>query len=158
MEEGAFSVSEPFVSAAAIPSWKRALDLICIVLASPLLLPVMALISVFIKIISPGPVLFKQERIGFLGRPFRCLKFRTMRVNASVAAQENYLKNLIQSEAPMTKRDMLGDPRLFPLASALRATGLDELPQVFNVFQGEMSLVGPRPCLPCEYEDHLPSQ
>jgi len=118
----------------------------------------MALISVFIKIISPGPVLFKQERIGFLGRSFNCLKFRTMQVDASVASHENYFKKLIQSEAPMTKKDILGDPRLFPLASALRASGMDELPQVINILRGEMSLVGPRPCLRYEYEDYLPWQ
>ena len=158
MEEGAFTVSEPFAPAPAIPSWKRALDLLCILVASPLLLPVMALISVFIKIISPGPVLFKQERIGFLGRSFNCLKFRTMQVDASVASHENYFKKLIQSEAPMTKKDILGDPRLFPLASALRASGMDELPQVINILRGEMSLVGPRPCLRYEYEDYLPWQ
>lgn len=158
MKQEAFAISDPVGDAVAIPFWKRSLDLICIVLAVPVLLPVMAAIAIGIKIISPGPVLFKQNRIGYLGKPFRCFKFRTMQPDAAVEEQENYLKDLIQSEVPMMKKDLLDDPRLFPLASELRATGLDELPQIFNVLRGEMSLVGPRPCLPCEYEIYLPAQ
>jgi len=118
----------------------------------------MGFIAAVIKIISPGPVLFKQDRIGYLGAPFKCFKFRTMQVDAAMAEHESYLKDLIKSEVPMTKKDLIGDSRLFPLASGLRATGLDELPQVFNVLRGEMSLVGPRPCLPSEYANYLPSQ
>ena len=154
MKEGVARISEPARDSAAIPVWKRALDFACIFAAIPVLAPLMVLIAIAIQLVSPGPVLFKQNRIGYLGRPFRCLKFRTMRVDAQAETHQTYLKDLIQSEVPMTKMDLIGDSRLFPLASAFRATGLDELPQVFNVLRGEMSLVGPRPCLPYEYENY----
>jgi len=158
MEEEAVSVSKPFPGSVAIPGWKRILDLLCIFVAVPVLAPVMLVIALAIKIISPGPILFQQDRIGYLGRRFRCFKFRTMRVNAAAHSHQSYLKDLMQSEAPMTKMDLMGDTRLFPLSSALRATGLDELPQILNVLRGEMSLVGPRPCLPYEYESYSAAQ
>lgn len=158
MKEQTLSILKPIQARAAIPAWKRALDLGCILLALPVLAPAMALIAIGIKLLSRGPVLFKQERVGYLGQTFTCIKFRTMKVDSTVVAHQEYLKGLMQSEAPMTKLDITGDPRLFPLASALRATGLDELPQLFNVLRGEMSLVGPRPCLPYEYEHYTPAQ
>ncbi len=158
MKDATLSVSEPLPACAAIPLWKRLLDLSCILLASPVVFLVMGFIALGIKLISRGPVFFRQERVGYRGHPFNCFKFRTMKVDAAVASHQDYLKDLMQSEAPMTKLDLIGDPRLFPLASALRATGLDELPQIFNVLRGEMSLVGPRPCLLYEYEKYLPSQ
>ena len=158
MKEEALSVADPCGACIGIPIWKRLLDVACILVALPVLVPLLGVIALGIKIISRGPVLFKQERIGLRGARFTCFKFRTMKVDAAVVAHQNYLKDLMQSQVPMTKMDLIGDPRLFPLASALRATGLDELPQVLNVLRGEMSLVGPRPCLPYEYEDYLPNQ
>ncbi len=158
MKDEAVSVSEPVRGCAAIPGWKRNLDLVCVFVATPVLAPAMVVIAIAIKLLSPGPVFFRQDRIGYLGRPFKCLKFRTMRANAAAESHESYLKELMKSEAPMTKMDLMGDSRLFPLASAMRATGLDELPQVFNVLRGEMSLVGPRPCLPYEYENYTVAQ
>src|SRR2546427_11283283 len=95
MNEAVVRMSEPCQDSFSMPGWKRNLDLFCIVVASPVWVPVMGLIALAIKIISPGPVLFKQDRIGYLGRPFKCLKFRTMQVDAALAAQENYLKGLI---------------------------------------------------------------
>jgi exopolysaccharide production protein ExoY len=144
--------------AAVIPRWKRILDIALIVAASPLLAVAAGLIAVLIKSVSRGAVLFRQERIGFLGQPFTCLKFRTMRVNAVTAVHQGYLKSLMESDQPMTKMDVLGDSRLIPFGSVLRSTGLDELPQLVNVLRGEMSLVGPRPCLPYEYAGYLPWQ
>ena len=107
---------------------------------------------------SPGPVFFRQERIGRKGRIFRIYKFRTMRVGADTASHQAYMARLIGSTEPMVKMDASGDSRLIPGGWILRATGLDELPQLINVLRGEMSLVGPRPCVPYEYEKYLPWQ
>ena len=145
-------------NASLIPVWKRILDLSLIILALPILLPLMAIITLGILVVSPGPVFFRQQRIGLLGRRFTCWKFRSMRVNANVQIHENYLKQLMQSDVPMTKMDAKGDPRLIPLGSLLRSSGLDELPQLFNVLRGDMSIVGPRPCTPSEYENYEPWQ
>lgn len=139
-----------------IPVWKHALDLTCLLLAAPVVLPVMVAVAVLIKIVSPGPVFFHQERIGYLGRPFRCFKFRTMKVNADTSCHQQHLQELMSSDTPMTKMDQLGDPRVIPLGAALRSSGLDELPQLINVLRREMSLVGPRPCTPYEYDYYLP--
>jgi len=136
------------------PRWKRALDLICVLLSLPFWLPLMFLIALGIKLVSPGPIFFRQERIGFRGRRFMCLKFRSMRANAEAVVHENYLKQLMKSDRPMTKLDASGDHRLIPSGRFFRATGLDELPQLFNVLCGEMSLVGPRPCTPGEFEHY----
>src|SRR5258706_3239864 len=136
------------------PLWKRALDIAAVLVLLPVILPVMALIAVTIKMVSRGPVFFRQDRIGFLGRSFICFKFRTMRVGASHAVHQGYFKQLMESDEPMTKMDSMGDPRLIPLGSILRASGLDELPQLLNVVRGEMSIVGPRPCTPFEYANY----
>ena len=141
-----------------VPKWKRFLDLGCILLSLPLWLPVMGLISIAIMVISPGPILFRQERIGYRGRRFSCLKFRTMLVGADTAVHKSHLHSLMNSRAPMKKLDVAGDPRLIPLGALLRSTGLDELPQIINVLRGDMSLVGPRPCVPYEYEAYRPWQ
>jgi lipopolysaccharide/colanic/teichoic acid biosynthesis glycosyltransferase len=141
---------------AQIPKWKRVLDATIIITLLPLWLPLILMIAAIIKIVSRGPVLFKQERIGFCGRPFTIFKFRTMTANAEAAPHQTYLKELMYSASPMTKLDVRGDARLIPLGALLRATGLDELPQLLNVLRGEMSLVGPRPCTRYEYEQYLP--
>jgi len=145
-----------FLWVPGLPAWKRALDLALIVLAAPLLLPVMFVIWLIIKCLSPGPAFFRQERIGYLGRSFTCFKFRTMVVNADTGIHQGHLRGLISSNVPMKKLDVKGDPRLIPCALMIRSLGLDELPQIFNVLRGEMSLVGPRPCLPYEYENYTP--
>lgn len=79
-------------------------------------------------------------------------KFRSMKMNAETSSHEQHLASLMGNNSPMTKLDAAGDPRLIPLGRIFRATGLDELPQIFNVIRGEMSLVGPRPCLPYEFQ------
>jgi exopolysaccharide production protein ExoY len=135
-----------------IPPWKRMFDLVCIVCAAPVWLPLMVLIALWIKLVSEGPVFFRQERVGFLGRRFYCLKFRSMKANAETARHEDYFQKLIQSDRPMEKLDGKGDSRLIPWGKVFRATGLDELPQIFNIIRGEMSLVGPRPCTSREFE------
>lgn len=140
------------------PRWKRVFDVTLIVLAAPLLVPVMICIAVLIRLVSSGPVLFRQERIGYLGERFMCIKFRTMFVGADIGVHQGHLNQLMTSNAPMVKMDSKGDPRLIPFGLLLRSCGLDELPQIFNVLCGDMSLVGPRPCVPYEYEKYLPWQ
>ncbi len=139
-----------------IPRWKRVLDLTLVLAFSPALVLISSLVALVIKCGSNGPVLFTQRRIGYKGREFICYKFRTMETNADHEAHRRYAQRLIHSKAPMTKLDLHKDPRLLPFASVLRAGGLDELPQILNVLRGEMSLVGPRPCIPYEYDQYAP--
>jgi lipopolysaccharide/colanic/teichoic acid biosynthesis glycosyltransferase len=134
-----------------VPPWKRILDITLILLGMPLWLPVVILLTLWIKLASPGPIFFRQERVGYRGRRFMILKFRTMKVNVETQSHERYLEQLIHANRPMTKLDASGDPRIIPGGRILRAMGLDELPQLFNVFRGDMSLVGPRPCTPHEF-------
>ncbi|MFZ2641304.1 MAG: sugar transferase [Verrucomicrobiia bacterium] len=141
-----------------VPLWKRVLDVACILIVIPLLLPLMLLIALIVKLGSRGPVLFQQERVGYRGHRFTCLKFRTMFVGADVSIHQGHWNELIVSNRPMEKIDARGDPRLIPLGRLLRETALDELPQIINVLRGEMSLVGPRPCIPYEYDKYLPWQ
>ena len=138
--------------------WKRTLDTILILLALPFLIPLTLFIALLIRSVSTGPVLFRQERVGYLGRRFMCFKFRTMFVDADATMHQGHLHHLMNSNTPMMKMDSRGDPRIIPFGLFLRASGLDELPQLINVLRGEMSLVGPRPCLPYEYEKYLPWQ
>lgn len=144
----------PF-AAAPVPLWKRILDIGIVVLALPLVLPLMLLIALLIRVVSAGPVLFKQERIGYLGGRFMCLKFRTMHIGVDSAVHQGHLHHLMNSDVPMTKMDSHGDRRIIPFGLLLRSSGLDELPQIINVLRGEMSLVGPRPCLSYEYNGYL---
>ena len=118
---------------------KRIFDLIFGALALVVASPVMLAITIALKLTSPGPVLYRQERMGVDGRRFRMLKFRTMRVDAEV------------DTGPVWARE--GDPRRTTFGVFLRRTSLDELPQLFNVLHGEMSLVGPRPERPSFVED-----
>jgi lipopolysaccharide/colanic/teichoic acid biosynthesis glycosyltransferase len=143
---------------AAIPPWKRALDLAGIILTLPVTLPLALAVGVFIRLTAGAPVIFRQERVGLNGRRFTCLKFRTMAVNADTSGHREYLQQLARQDIPMTKLDLKGDNRLIFGARFLRATGLDELPQLVNVWRGEMSLVGPRPCLPYEYDNYNEQQ
>jgi lipopolysaccharide/colanic/teichoic acid biosynthesis glycosyltransferase len=138
-----------------LPLWKRGLDLTVILLLLPILLPVMALVAVLIMISSPGPVFFRQKRVGYGGRRFTLYKFRTMIVGANTAVHEGHWRRLVEANIPMVKMDN-DDRRLIRGGLLLRAAGLDELPQIINVIRGEMSLVGPRPCLPSEYEGYQP--
>jgi lipopolysaccharide/colanic/teichoic acid biosynthesis glycosyltransferase len=142
----------------SVPLWKRVLDISCAFIAIPSLLPMMLLIALVVKIGSKGPVLFKQERVGLLGKRFTIFKFRTMIAGTGTAVHEAYVTSLIETNGPMTKLDAHGDTRLIPFGRMLRAAGLDELPQLINVLRGDMSLVGPRPCLPNEFSKYLPSQ
>jgi exopolysaccharide production protein ExoY len=115
------------------------------------------LVSTWILLASPGPLLYRQERIGYRRRRFMILKFRTMKINVETQTHESYFERLMQDNCPMTKLDC-HDARLIRGGRILRALGLDELPQLFNVIRGEMSLVGPRPCTPHEFDRYQPAQ
>lgn len=136
----------------SVPSWKRNLDLTCILAGAALWMPLCLGIGIFIKVVSPGPIFFKQKRVGHLGKRFLCLKFRTMAVNADTDVHQKHLRDLMDSNRPMKKLDGIGDARVIPGGLWLRSLGLDELPQLINILRGEMSLVGPRPSIPYEHE------
>ncbi len=148
---------EPYVLF-QIPLWKRAIDIAGSVLALTLLSPLLLAVPILIKIVSPGPVLFRQDRVGYRGKVFTIWKFRTMHVNADATPHRDYVQGLINNEKIMTKLDNGKDRRIIPFGNLLRATGIDELPQLINVFLGDMSLVGPRPCLSYEVQEYSPWQ
>ena len=132
---------------------KRVLDLVVASFGLLATLPIWVAIVVAIRIDSPGRALFVQERVGIHGRRFRFYKFRSMYVDA-----EHHVTDLLSSNevsGPVFK--MRVDPRVTRVGNLLRRTSLDELPQLFNVLKGEMSLVGPRPPLPKEVEQYRPS-
>ncbi len=132
---------------------KRAVDMVGATLGLLLVFPLLALIALGIQLESPGPIIFQQRRVGAGGRPFRCLKFRTMRVDAEELLrrdpilQAQYVKN--NYKLPEGR-----DPRITRLGRLLRRSSLDELPQLWNVLRGDMSLVGPRPVVPDELEEY----
>jgi lipopolysaccharide/colanic/teichoic acid biosynthesis glycosyltransferase len=138
--------------AVRLPLWKRAADLIVSAAGLTVLWPLMLLVSLAVKLSSPGPAIFRQERVGRAGRTFAFLKFRTMHTGNDPSGHRSYVTGLIDSDLPMNKIE--DDPRTFPLGRLLRKTSLDELPQLINVLRGEMSLVGPRPCLPYEAAEY----
>lgn len=112
--------------------------------------PVMLLTAVLIKLTSPGPVFFKQQRVGFMGNIFTMYKFRTMVVQTNSGVHRNYVTGLVSNGRPMVKID--DRHRLIPFGKIIRRLFIDELPQLFNVIRGEMSLVGPRPAIPYEVQ------
>ncbi|MBP6874839.1 MAG: exopolysaccharide biosynthesis polyprenyl glycosylphosphotransferase [Candidatus Eisenbacteria bacterium] len=138
---------------------KRGTDLLLASLAVLLLLPVLLLIALAVKSTSRGPVLYAQTRVGRNGRPFRMYKFRSMKAANDDSHYRDYIATLVK-EGNAAGRDAAGrpvyklmdDPRVTVIGKIIRATSMDELPQLINVLRGEMSLVGPRPCLPFEYE------
>lgn len=135
-----------------VPQWKRPLDFLLLLFLLPAIIVCFVAIAVLIKLVSNGPVFFTQERIGFRGRKFRLYKFRTMHPQADPKVHAAHVASLFQGSRPMKKLDAEGDPMLIPFGKQLRASGLDELPQLINVLKGEMSIVGPRPCTTYEYD------
>jgi exopolysaccharide biosynthesis polyprenyl glycosylphosphotransferase len=132
---------------------KRALDVFLAGLGLVFAAPLMAIIAVAIRLESVGPVIFAQRRVGVGGQPFRCFKFRSMRVDA-----EELLKRDPELRAQYIRNNYKlpegRDPRITRLGRVLRSTSLDELPQLWNVLVGDMSLVGPRPVVPAELEEY----
>jgi lipopolysaccharide/colanic/teichoic acid biosynthesis glycosyltransferase len=139
---------------------KRLFDIVSSATLLAVLAPVLLLIAVLVKLKSPGPILFRQVRVGRMMKPFRMLKFRTMHVNADHSLHHAFVSQFInaggQDQPPGTPGffKLVNDPRITPIGAVLRKTSLDELPQLWNVLRGEMSLVGPRPALPYEVEQY----
>ncbi len=137
---------------------KRALDVVGSLLALALLSPLFLVMAILIKITSPGPVWFRQRRVGQCGNPFTLWKFRSMYENNDSAIHRDYVRKFIAGKHPSQASakvfKITNDPRITTIGAFLRRTSLDELPQFFNVLKGEMSLVGPRPPLPYELEQY----
>jgi lipopolysaccharide/colanic/teichoic acid biosynthesis glycosyltransferase len=135
---------------------KKALDVSGSLAALLLLSPLFIVISVLIKLTSPGPVFFRQKRIGQFGKEFSFLKFRSMYVNSDPAIHQEYIRKLIDRKVGDSDGayKIKYDPRVTRVGRFLRKSSLDELPQFINVLRGDMSLVGPRPPIPYEFEEY----
>jgi lipopolysaccharide/colanic/teichoic acid biosynthesis glycosyltransferase len=135
---------------------KRILDILGSLFAIILFTPLFLVIALLVKLSSPGPILFSQKRLGQYGKEFKFLKFRTMYANNDPRIHQEYVAKLIAGNGDFKQGNgtykLTNDPRITPLGRFLRKSSLDELPQLINVLLGEMSLVGPRPPLPYEYE------
>ncbi len=139
---------------------KRAIDIAGSAAILLLMSPFLAVIALIIKLTSKGPVLFAQERLGEFGMRFKCMKFRTMYVNCNPKIHQDYIQQFIEGKTEAGKHNstapviykITNDPRVTAIGRFLRKTSLDEFPQFWNVLRGEMSLVGPRPPVPYEFE------
>jgi len=135
---------------------KRIMDILLSVVALLLVSPLMILIAAVIKFTSYGPIFFKQKRVGFYGREFEIYKFRSMKVlKGEDEERKQQMLEFLNDKSGKIKTKVVNDSRITRIGKIIRKTSLDELPQLFNVIKGNMSLVGPRPCLPYEYE-HYP--
>jgi exopolysaccharide production protein ExoY len=135
--------------------WKRLFDLFFSICALALGSPVLFLIATFVRLSSPGPALYSCKRVGRGGKTIKCYKFRTMYSNA-----EEELKKLLQENSSLREEwdkyfKLKNDPRITPLGKFLRKTSLDELPQLWNVLKGDLSVVGPRPLTDYEVQNYL---
>jgi lipopolysaccharide/colanic/teichoic acid biosynthesis glycosyltransferase len=152
-------VVESQVDALAPRVAKRFVDVVVAALLLALALPLFAIVSLVIKAESRGPVFFRQRRLGQWAREFTMLKFRTMKPGTSSDEHREYIQASMRGDALPAAGGVFKLEReqaLTRLGSRLRRSSLDELPQLVNVLRGEMSLVGPRPCLPYETEHFLP--
>lgn len=137
---------------------KRAVDIVFAIILLVLTSPVWFVAAVLIKATSPGPILFRQQRVGVDGTPFTCYKFRTMHNGASDNAHRLLVLAMLMTDARSTDAQdaqpykVNGDHRVIRVGRWMRRTSLDELPQLINVLRGEMSIVGPRPPLPYEVD------
>jgi lipopolysaccharide/colanic/teichoic acid biosynthesis glycosyltransferase len=155
----AFPYREPEQPPTAYDALKRALDVAASVTLLALLSPLMLVIAALVKLTSRGPVFFPQVRIGRHMEPFKMLKFRTMRVNADHTIHQEFVSSFIKSSgkngaAATGFFKIVDDPRITRIGHILRKTSIDELPQLWNVVRGHMSLVGPRPPLPYEVQEY----
>jgi lipopolysaccharide/colanic/teichoic acid biosynthesis glycosyltransferase len=146
----------PLYSRRTAQALKRLIDIAGSTILLCLLGPVVALVAAAIKVSSRGPIIFRQVRIGQYGKPFNFLKFRSMYIGSDAAIHKDYVTTFISQGAPATGTDgvykITNDPRVTAVGRWIRKTSLDELPQLWNVLCGDMSLVGPRPPIPYECE------
>jgi len=143
------------------PSPSRQIDVLVAGFALVVLAPVMALILILIRLTSRGPAIFRQSRIGYRKRPFVMLKFRSMTVNCGDEVHRDFVGRMLGGEDPRGRSGgglykLQDDCRVTRVGRILRATSLDELPQLMNVLRGEMAIVGPRPALAWEVELYQP--
>lgn len=138
-----------------MPRWKRALDVVGSLLIVLVIWPLLFATAVYINVVSPGPVFYKQRRVGYGGRAFTFVKFRTMKVGNNEQFHRQHIVAKLRANQPLAKLDDKGDPRIIRGGRVIRRACIDELPQLINVLRGEMSLVGPRPCLPYEAAELL---
>lgn len=146
---------EPFF-VRRLPIWKRFIDIIGSLLAIIIFTPIMIVIAFAIKLIAPGPIFFKQMRIGYRGCPFKMYKFRSMEPDVGDELHATYISKFVNGGIEKNSDGLFklkDDPRVTPVGRFLRKWSLDELPQLFNVLKGDMSLVGPRP-EPCYVGAH----
>jgi lipopolysaccharide/colanic/teichoic acid biosynthesis glycosyltransferase len=141
---------------------KRVMDIAGSAALLAALSPILLVVAALVKLTSKGPVFFRQARIGQGAQPFTMLKFRTMRTGVDSAIHQEFITQFIKAgQKPLTESKdspfkLTKDPRITPIGRVLRRTSLDELPQLLNVFRGDMSLVGPRPPLPYEVAQYEP--
>ena len=147
----------PHVQKRDVPAWKRGLDFCGLVFVVPLIAPLLLIVAIYIKLVSRGPILFVQSRVGHGGDDFLIYKFRTMHVpdDSRDDTHREYVAVLTGVDGPIKKPDYRND--LIPGGKLLRTLSIDELPQLLNVMWGNMSLVGPRPDL-LRLEDYEPWQ
>jgi len=159
------SVFDESPSRPAYEAAKRAIDVVIALLALAILSPLWLAIALAVKLSSPGPILFRADAVGRYGRPYWCLKFRTMRIDGDDSHHRDWVRGYVLENKPYAVvRDATGreerlfkvvhDPRVTSVGRVLRRTGLDEAPQFVNVLRGEMSIVGPRPPRVFEYEHY----
>jgi len=158
-----WNVTEPLIDinplfVRKMPLWKRSMDIICALTGLILLFPLFLIVAVFLKMVSPGPIFFKQERVGYGGKIFSMIKLRTMHHNSDNSVHEKHMAGIINGDdkndlyMPISK--VPNDPRIIPFGKFLRITAIDELPQLYHILIGDMSLVGPRPPIPYEVDEY----
>ena len=141
---------QPALFGSTARALKRTSDIVGVLLLGTLALPLLVLIALAVKLDSRGPVMFGHERIGRGGRTFRAWKFRSMVSNSDLVLQQHLQRNPMARAEWKAKQKLRKDPRVTRLGQLLRKSSLDELPQLWNVLVGEMSLVGPRPIITAE--------
>ncbi|MDE2412540.1 MAG: sugar transferase [Sphingomonadales bacterium] len=129
---------------------QRLADVVCALVLIVVLAPVLVVVALLVLVTDPGPVLFTHWRLGRDGRPFGCLKFRTMRTDAEAILPQLLIADPALREEWERDHKLAVDPRVTPLGRFLRLSSLDELPQLFNLLRGDMTLVGPRPIVATE--------